>query len=122
MIENNISLKEGNNHLNLQKDFLEVNEVQNNNTKIYLKELLKKATRHSYYLKILMFVLMCILYEFELLNKFQSMIVVFIILFNIAFTQNMLNNIIFNNTENKFIIDAKDKKDKKNKDQYYLSE
>ena len=50
------------------------------------------------------------------------MIVVFIILFNIAFTQNMLNNIIFNNTENKFIIDAKDKKDKKNKDQYYLSE
>ena len=122
MIENNISLKEGNNHLNLQKDFLEVNEVQNNNTKIYLKELLKKAKRHIYYLKILMFVLMCILYEFELLNKFQSMIVVFIILFNISFTQNMLNNIIFNNTENKFIIDAKDKKDKKNKDQYYLSE
>lgn len=53
-----------------------------------------KAQKHIYYLQIIMFILISIMYEFKFLNQSQTMVVIFIILFNIAFVQNMLNNFI----------------------------
>ena len=52
----------------------------------------KKAQQHIYYLQLIMFAFMVILYEFKFVNQSQALIIIFIILFNIAFTQNMLNN------------------------------
>ena len=52
----------------------------------------KKAQQHIYYLQMIMFAFMVILYEFKFVNQSQVLIIIFIILFNIAFTQNMLNN------------------------------
>ena len=67
-----------------------------------------------------MFVIMAILYEFKFLSQLQSIIVIFIILFNIAFTQNMLNNLILDNTENQVIVNTKKKIDDIHKGQDFL--
>ena len=58
-----------------------------------------------------MIIFMAILYEFQYLSQLQSAIVIFIILFNIAFTQNMLNNLFLSNNNNQSIIDNKKKLD-----------
>ena len=65
---------------------------------------------------------MSILYEFKFLSQIQSIVVVFIILFSIAFTQNMLNNLVCDNVENPIIINTKKKIDEIHKGQDYLSE
>ena len=70
-----------------------------------------KAQKHIYYLEIIMIIFMAILYEFQYLSQLQSAIVIFIILFNIAFTQNMLNNLFLSNNNNQSIIDNKKKLD-----------
>ena len=57
----------------------------------------KKAQKHIYYLQMIMCAFMVILYEFKFVNQSQALIIIFIILFNIAFTQNMLNNFIQSN-------------------------
>ena len=79
-----------------------------------------KAQKHIYYLQAIMFVIMAILYEFKFLSQLQSIIVIFIILFNIAFTQNMLNNLILDNTENQVIVNTKKKIDDIHKGQDFL--
>jgi len=69
-----------------------------NNNLIMSTNFKKKAQQHIYYLQMIMFVFMVILYEFKFVNQSQALIIIFIILFNIAFTQNMLNNFISMNT------------------------
>lgn len=54
----------------------------------------RKAQKHINYLQIIMFITIIIMYESKFLNQGQTMVVIFIILFNIAFIQNMLNNFI----------------------------
>jgi hypothetical protein len=54
----------------------------------------RKAQRHINYLQVIMFITIIIMYESKFLNQLQTMAVIFIILFNIAFVQNMLNNFI----------------------------
>jgi hypothetical protein len=70
--------------------------MSDNNTST-LSTFKKKAQRHIYYLQMIMFAFMVILYEFKFVNQSQALIIIFIILFNIAFTQNMLNNFIQSN-------------------------
>ena len=65
---------------------------------------------------------MAILYEFKFLSQLQSIVVVFIILFNIAFTQNMLNNLVYDNIENPLVNNTKKKIDEIHKGQDYLSD
>lgn len=55
-----------------------------------------KANLHIYYLKIIMIILMLFLYETKFFNNIQTTVTFFIILFNIAFTQNMINNLKYN--------------------------
>ena len=70
--------------------------MSDNNTST-LSTFKKKAQQHIYYLQAIMFAFMVILYEFKFVNQSQALIIIFIILFNIAFTQNMLNNFIQSN-------------------------
>jgi hypothetical protein len=93
----------------------------NKNFNIY-KNFKIKAQRHIYYLEAIMFLFMGILYEFKFLSQFQSIVVVFIVLFNIAFTQNMLNNLVCDNIENTLINNTKKKIDDIHKGQDYLSD
>ena len=65
---------------------------------------------------------MAILYEFNFLNQAQFIVVVFIILINIAFTQNMLNNLLYDTVGNPIIINTKKKIDEIHKGQDYLSD
>ena len=55
-----------------------------------------KANLHLYYLKIIMIVTILFLYEIKFYNNIQIFITTFIVLFNIAFTQNMINNLKYN--------------------------
>ena len=54
----------------------------------------RKAQRHINYLQVIRFITIVVMYESKFLNQLQTMAVIFIILFNIAFVQNMLNNFI----------------------------
>jgi len=54
----------------------------------------REAQRHINYLQVIMFITIIVMYESKFLNQLQTMVVIFIILFNIAFVQNMLNNFI----------------------------
>ena len=67
-----------------------------NNYTIY-KKFKFKAQKHIYYLEIVMCFFMFVLYEFKFVDRFQSVIIIFIMLFNIAFVQNMLNNLVLEN-------------------------
>lgn len=93
--------------------------ISNKNFTLY-KNFKIKGQKHIYYLEAIMFVIMAILYEFKFLSQLQSIIVIFIILFNIAFTQNMLNNLILDNTENHVIVNTKKKIDEIHKGQDFL--
>ena len=86
--------------------YKEISIKEDNNFKIY-KNFKNKAFKHIYYLKIIMFIFTCILYEFKVFDKLQLTILIFIILFNLAFTQNMLNNLVLDNSQNKILEDAK---------------
>jgi len=99
----------------------EIEILGNKNLNIY-KNFKIKAQRHIYYLEAIMILFMGILYEFKFLSQFQSIVVVFIILFNIAFTQNMLNNLVCDNIENPLINNTKKKIDDIHKGQDYLSD
>jgi hypothetical protein len=99
----------------------EIEILGNKNFNIY-KNFKIKAQRHIYYLEAIMILFMGILYEFKFLSQFQSIVVVFIILFNIAFTQNMLNNLVCDNIENPLINNTKKKIDDIHKGQDYLSD
>jgi hypothetical protein len=71
-----------------------------------LKKFLKKAFQHIFYLKIIMFLIFIILVDYKLYSEQQLFGVIFIILFNIAFVQNMMNNLSsLINTETKLKID-----------------
>jgi hypothetical protein len=67
-----------------------------------------KAKKHIYYLKCIMFILMCFLWEFNILKNESFYITCFLILFNIAFIENMLSNLLLKNytKESKFILEA----------------
>jgi hypothetical protein len=69
--------------------------IENNRyNKEYIKKYKKKANRHIYYLKVLLFVVFIVLGEINLYEtQTQYATTVFITIFNIAFTQNMLNNL-----------------------------
>ena len=95
--------------------------LSNKNFNIY-KNFKFKAQRHIYYLEAIMILFMAILYEFKFLSQLQSIVVVFIILFNIAFTQNMLNNLVYDNIENPLVNNTKKKIDEIHKGQDYLSD
>ena len=95
-------------------------DVISNKNFTFYKNFKIKAQKHIYYLEAIMFVIMAILYEFKFLSQLQSIIVIFIILFNIAFTQNMLNNLILDNTENQVIVNTKKKIDDIHKGQDFL--
>ena len=95
-------------------------DVISNKKFTFYKNFKIKAQKHIYYLEAIMFVIMAILYEFKFLSQLQSIIVIFIILFNIAFTQNMLNNLILDNTENQVIVNTKKKIDDIHKGQDFL--
>jgi hypothetical protein len=99
----------------------EIEILSNKNFNIY-KNFKFKAQRHIYYLEAIMILIMGILYEFKFLNHLQSIVIVFIILFNIAFTQNMLNNLVYDNIENPLINNTKKKIDDIHKGQDYLSD
>ena len=99
----------------------EVEILSNKNFNIY-KNFKFKAQRHIYYLEAIMILVMAILYEFRFLSQLQSIVVVFILLFNIAFTQNMLNNLVCDNIENLVINNTKKKIEEIHKGQDYLSE
>ena len=99
----------------------EIEILSNKNFTLY-KNFKIKAQRHIYYLEAIMILIMSILYEFKFLSQIQSIVVVFIILFSIAFTQNMLNNLVCDNVENPIIINTKKKIDEIHKGQDYLSE
>jgi len=61
----------------------------------------RKAQRHIHYLQIIMFITISVMYESKFLNQSQTMAIIFIIMFNIAFVQNMLNNFVgIQNTNN----------------------
>ena len=53
----------------------------------------KKAQSHIKYLKILMFIIVIILNEMKIFTNYQLLYLSFIIIFNIAFSQNLLNNV-----------------------------
>lgn len=53
----------------------------------------KKAQTHIKYLKFLMFIIVIILNELKIFTNYQILYLSFIIIFNIAFSQNLLNNI-----------------------------
>jgi len=61
------------------------------------KTFITKANLHIYYLKIIMMFIIFFLYETKFYNNIQTFVTSFIILFNIAFTQNMINNLKYNN-------------------------
>ena len=71
--------------------------MSNNTCTTTLTNFKKKEQQHIYYLQAIMFAFIVILYEFKFVNQSQALIIIFIILFNIAFTQNMLNNFIQSN-------------------------
>ena len=58
-----------------------------------LKTFIIKALKHLYYLKLIMFFLILIFIEFKFFTQKQLFFVVFIILFNIAFIQNTIQNL-----------------------------
>ena len=58
-----------------------------------IKNFIKKANTHINYLKIIMFFMMIIFNEYKIFTTYQSLIVSFIIIFNIAFAQNIVNNL-----------------------------
>lgn len=71
-----------------------------------LKKFLKKAFQHIFYLKIIMFLIFIILVDYKFYSEQQLFGVIFIILFNIAFVQNMMNNLSsLINTETKLKLD-----------------
>jgi hypothetical protein len=86
--------------------YSEISKTESNNFTIY-KNFKKKAFKHIYYLKLIMFIFTAILYEFKIFSKVQLAILVFIILFNLAFIQNMLCNLVLENCQNATIEDAK---------------
>jgi hypothetical protein len=53
----------------------------------------KKAQIHIKYLKFLMFIIVIILNELKIFTNYQILYLSFIIIFNIAFSQNLINNI-----------------------------
>jgi len=53
-----------------------------------------KGQKHIYYLESLLVIIMSILFEIKFFNEYQFGLVSFLILFTIAFLQNMLNNLI----------------------------
>jgi len=61
------------------------------------KTFITKANLHIYYLKLIMIFTIFLLYETGFYNNTQTVVTSFIILFNIAFTQNMINNLKYNN-------------------------
>ena len=61
--------------------------------KIKIKNFKLKAKKHIGYLKSLMFIIVIILSEFKILTDYQILYISIIIIFNIAFTQNLLNNL-----------------------------
>lgn len=63
------------------------------NFKIELKNFKVKAQKHINYLKILMFVIVAILNEINSFTNQQLFYISFIIIFNIAFSQNLLNSV-----------------------------
>ena len=64
-------------------------EIVNN-----IKEYKKKANRHIHYLKVLFFIVFIVLGEIDFYEtQTQYAITVFIVIFNIAFIQNMINNL-----------------------------
>lgn len=52
-----------------------------------------KANLHLYYLKIIMILVIILLYEIKFYNNLQIIVTSFIIIFNITFTQNLINNL-----------------------------
>jgi len=81
--------------LKINIDLKEGEKIEDYDT-VFMKDInlfILKANKHIYYLKIIMFVVVAILYEFKYYNNFQLGIFSFIILFNIAFTQNTINDI-----------------------------
>ena len=61
--------------------------------KIKIKNFKLKAKKHIGYLKSLMFIIVIILSEFKILTDYQILYISIIIIFNISFTQNLLNNL-----------------------------
>jgi hypothetical protein len=61
------------------------------------KKFITKANLHVYYLKLIMIFIIFVLYETKFYNNIQTCVTSFIILFNIAFVQNMINNLKYNN-------------------------
>lgn len=94
-----------NNSLNndLINNLLEINNLNCNisdKREFIISDILKNifkykrtAKIHIYYLKLLMFITLCILYEFNYFNIKNFIIISFLIIFNIAFTENMLFNL-----------------------------
>ncbi len=79
-------------------DNISIDEIMNeeklyNNLKNNLKKFRKDAFRHLKYLKVILFILMLYLYDNKYYDVTQFWITVFIILFQLAFVQNMLNNL-----------------------------
>ena len=58
-----------------------------------LKKFVKKAFQHILYLKMIMFVLFLVMLEYNFYTEQQLFWVTFVVLFNIAFIQNMVNNL-----------------------------
>jgi hypothetical protein len=78
---------------NLKKSIIENKEIIISKTNSNIVEYISKANNHIYYLKFIMFIFLCIFYEYNFFNKINFSITCFLILFNIAFTQNMINNL-----------------------------
>ena len=103
--ENGIRLNKIITKTNIQKDILIEELIQiRNKFKNHIKELGRfktKAKKHINYLSILMFFTMIFLNETEFLSSSQSIFITFIIMFNIAFTKNMLVNVPFTQLDDK---------------------
>jgi hypothetical protein len=82
---------------NIEKDILIEELIQTRNKfenhEKNLSHFKNKAKKHINYLIILMFFTIIFLNEIEFLEGSQSLFVSFIIMFNIAFTKNMLSNV-----------------------------
>lgn len=107
-----------NNVVSNLKNLIELNKFISNKREYIISDISdtifiykNKAKRHIYYLKCIMFISVCFLWEFNIFKDKSFYITSFLILFNIAFIQNMLSNLIIKNyiKESELILEAQKK-------------
>ena len=96
---------------NLKKSIIENKEIIISKTNSNIFDYISKANKHIYYLKFIMFIFLYFFYEYNFFNKINFSITCFLILFNIAFTQNMINNLLIPkfSKEKKIILENENK-------------